>query len=230
MSIDQATTSSSGSAPACPALNVRQTFHLEEYKALRAEIVTETTRYNQMKFILIAALGASYSWIFTNLTGTEGGKLCLELQLTPLLLILSIPVFVVFMVSLEAFYQLFTLRHLESYLERIETYFDDDKTLGWHQLRRQYHHRLLVPIGPYYRIGLFWIILLLACTAVSFGFYRYAIYQEVTTCGAGNDQLDTASVNVSSRDTRQAPLGLGADTAMWRLWQQMLGSTIEHGP
>jgi hypothetical protein len=69
-------------------------FHLEEYKALRSEIIAQGAKYDQMKIILIGGLGALYSWMFSNLIviGRQGS--CIKLDMISTTVIFIIPVLI----------------------------------------------------------------------------------------------------------------------------------------
>jgi hypothetical protein len=109
---------------------VRRDFHLEEYKSLRAEKVAQGAKYNQMKWLLLAALGAIYSWNFLNLSTIEQGNICIKVNILVVYIMLTIPFLISIAIGFEAIYTINWFNKVGSYIAYLEKYLGRGD-LGW---------------------------------------------------------------------------------------------------
>jgi hypothetical protein len=105
-------------------------FHLEEYKALRSEIIAQGAKYDQMKIILIGGLGALYSWMFSNLIVIDRQGSCIKLDMISTTVIVIIPVLVSSAVWLFAVFIIYGIEKAGAYIRRLKDYLGDPN-LGW---------------------------------------------------------------------------------------------------
>lgn len=112
-------------------------FHLEEYRSLRAEIIAQGSKYDQLKLILLGACGAIYSWIFSNMLGNISSTTCTKFDYMTMTVILMIPVFVCMAMGFIAFAYWEFFEKAGTYLRILEDYLGKS-CLGWegHAFRR----------------------------------------------------------------------------------------------
>ena len=114
----------------------RREFHLEEYKALRAEVLSQSQKYTQTKFLLLAALGAIYSWSYSNLFSITGGQFCHRTDMRSTIAVVSVPPLICVLVMFEARYHRRFFLRVSKYIRKLEEYLGEPR-LGWEGFRIQ---------------------------------------------------------------------------------------------
>src|SRR4051794_13533031 len=113
-----------------PEKKSRHDFHLEEYKALRSEVIAQGAKYDQAKLIALGGLGTLYAWIFSNLVILDKQVSCTKLDNLTTAMVLLIPLWLSWIIGKFGTYILYSFEKVGTYLRCLEVY-SGETHLGW---------------------------------------------------------------------------------------------------
>jgi hypothetical protein len=131
-------------------------FRLEEFKALRAELLLQIQFIDNIKFWVAASMAAYYSFLATKFVGTTDGRLAIEGPI----LVWIIPILVPILALLRLHSYMDQLQLFSDYILRIEALYPGLE--GWEHFYRREQARDTVIWSDY----LYFILLLLFSMAV----------------------------------------------------------------
>jgi hypothetical protein len=138
------------------ALLMSQDFHLEEYRALRAEVLDRIKACHDLEPIAAGAAAAVYAWVGSTQT-----------TLRPTSLILLLPILFAAFGGLRSWFLLCQITALGKYLTEIESRYigEDDPLIGWEKYRKTKAN-----VGQDFAVQFWWGFLVISL-ALSVAFY-----------------------------------------------------------
>jgi len=110
--------------------DAQRDFHVEEYKALRAEVVAQGDKYDRFKVWLPVAVTAYLGWAVNYLSDGQKGASCTSAPAQAVFIISFLPFFAALVSASAASYYLRFFRTYSAYARRLECTLGH-KELGW---------------------------------------------------------------------------------------------------